>query len=102
MSNKLTELIMENPTTDGNEHLRDKDEPIEFLVTIVDQEREAGVTGLRICKYGRKTFRLERRDPYGFWKIIPGEGSLPEELKQHFTGPEIAARELEIYCRNKK
>jgi hypothetical protein len=91
---------MENPTTDGNEHLRDPEEPIEFLVTILDQEKHGGVTGVRICTYGKKTFRLERKDPYGFWKIIPSEGSLPEKLKQHYTSHITAAKDLEIYCRS--
>ena len=98
--NKLTKLIMENPTMDGNEHLRDQEEPLEFVVTIVDQEKQAGVTGTRHCKYGDKTFRLERKDPYGFWKIIPGAGSLPDRLKQHYTSPEAAAKDLEIYLRS--
>lgn len=105
--NKLTELIMgedkltvENPTTDGNEHLREVEEHPEFIVTIVDQEKAAGVTGTRICTYGRKTFRLERRDPYGFWKIITNEGTLPEKLKQHYTTPELAAKDLEHYLKS--
>lgn len=99
--NKLTKLIMENPMTDGNEHLRDPEEPIEFIVTIADQEKQAGVTSVRVCTYGDKTFRLERRDPYGFWTIIPGQGQLPEKLKQRYTTQTDAARDLETYLRSK-
>ena len=99
--NKLTKLIMENPTMDGNEHLRDQEEPLEFIVTIVDQEKHAGVTGVRICKYGKDTFRLERKDPYGFWHIIPSTGALPEKLKQHYTSPEIAAKDLELHLKTR-
>lgn len=105
--NKLTELIMEeklvveNPTTDGNEHLRDQEEPLEFLVTIVDQEKQGGVTSLRICTYGSETYRLERKDPYGFWHIVSGKGALPEKLKQHYTSAELAAKDLELYLKTR-
>ncbi len=104
-TNKLTKLIredavLENPTTDGNEKWREEVEE-----ELKDQDFEHGemglITSIRHVKCKGSTFRLERKDPHGFWYVKPNRGQLPKELSGAFTSVDQATRVVEHYANSK-
>jgi hypothetical protein len=88
-----------NPNEDGNQdlkaNLREEAEREEIIRT--PGTKKLGITDQRIVSVAGKSFKFQRRDPYGFWYIVPNKGRLPDELDQSFTTPTEAQKALEIY-----
>lgn len=61
---------------------------------IMTQEDEGKV---KFKDYDGKVFKVECKDPYGFWHITPMKGQTPKELSGVYTSYGIAKRDLDSY-----
>ena len=88
-----------NPMTDGNQHLREKDEEQgeHEEVTRVHSQSIHSVTGTRHIRVGDKQFKLVRRDPYGFWYVTVSKGKVPMELRSAYTNVPDAEKTITQY-----
>lgn len=75
---------MKNPKTEGFEDVFE-------LFDTPDNEEEIGSRWLMIKG---KEYKLEARNPYGHFHIIPRKGTLPEELRGSYTSSQEAERHI--------
>lgn len=74
---------MINPLSDGNEHLREPEEHIERHTI---RPAEEVVTATRFIEAEGKKWKIERKDPHGFWNIIsPGRVVNPFKDRKYTT-----------------
>ena len=52
---------------------------------------------VRFIERGDQTFKVECRDPYGFWYIQPMHGIVPDELAGIYTSFGLAKRAVDSY-----
>lgn len=76
---------MKNPKTEGFEDV------FELFDTPETDEEEIGSRWMMIK--GRE-YKLEARNPYGHFHIIPRKGTLPEELRGSYTSSQEAERHI--------
>lgn len=103
-THKLTQLIQDekaevtNPTTDGEADLMQQ-----FTEELESQDGLDGtVNAFRRVRIAGSEFKLERRDPYGLWTVIPRKGPCPEYLSGQYTNSTEAVKAIEIYVNTKR
>ena len=90
--------VVTNPTTDGEQELLQ-----EYTQEIESQDGLDGVVNaFRRVKIGGSEFRLERRDPYGLWTVVPRHGTCPEALSGQYTNSTEAVKAIELYVNTKR
>lgn len=71
----------------------------QFDDTFADPERDVPNTRLVHLDNGR-TFKLERKDPYGFVSIVWDKGAVPKEISGIYTNFDLATKALSLYIAN--
>lgn len=77
-----------------NEIKNPKTEGFEDVFELFDTPESEEEIGSRWLKIKGREYKLEARDPYGHFHIIPKKGTLPEELRGSYTSSQEAERHI--------
>lgn len=93
MDENMERAVVDNPTEDGQEELRQ-----EYFEELESQDGlESVVNAFRRVRIKGREFKLERRNPYGLWNVVPKKGMCPEALSGKYTSAAEAIKAVEIY-----